>query len=74
MIYSWLDLLSGVNRRGLIGDLLSAGRAGLESGSPDRLASALAAWRDTAYADSSIQVDGSALHYLDEPASVPYPE
>ncbi|MGW4846173.1 hypothetical protein [Nocardia brasiliensis] len=65
-----------MNRRELLGDLLGAARAGLESGSPDRLASALAAWRDTAtaYADSSIQVDGSDLHYLDEPALVPYPD
>ncbi|WP_280406319.1 hypothetical protein [Nocardia brasiliensis] len=65
-----------MNRRELLGDLLVAGRAGLESGSPDRLASALAAWRDTAaaYADSSIQVDGSDLHYLDEPVSASYPD
>ncbi|RJO76766.1 hypothetical protein D5S18_10945 [Nocardia panacis] len=73
--FPWIELLPEDERPEFVADFLNQARAGLSLGRLDTLTTTLAAWRDTAtaYADPTIQVDGSDLHYLKEPVPVPNP-
>lgn len=73
--FPWIELLPEDQRPAFVADFLNNARGGLAVGRLARLTTVLAAWRDTAeaYADPRIHVDGSDLHYLDEPVPVPNP-
>ncbi|MFC8046441.1 hypothetical protein [Nocardia sp. NPDC057353] len=73
--FPWLELLPEPQRAEFVAEFLAVARGGLAVGKLGALTAVLAAWRETAaaHADSRIRVDGSDLHYLEEPVPVPDP-
>jgi hypothetical protein len=74
--FPWADLLPPHVRPEFVAEFLNVARACLSVGRFDRLTITLEAWKSTAeaYADPTVAIDASDLHYLDEPESVPDPQ
>lgn len=71
-VLPWTAALPEAQRLEFLDDCLAEIRA---PGRPSRLAATVAAWRDTAaaYVDPHVRVDGSDLHYLEEPVALGNP-
>ncbi|MEV0334577.1 hypothetical protein [Nocardia sp. NPDC050717] len=75
VVFPWLELLPETARIEFVGEFLAIARGGLSVGRVDRLSTTLESWKETAraYADPAIAIDGSDLHYLEDPEAAVAP-
>ncbi|MEU4315320.1 hypothetical protein [Nocardia sp. NPDC024068] len=73
--FPWADLLPAHVRPDFVSEFLRIARACFSVGRFDRLTLTLEAWKSTAeaYADPSVTVDATDLHYFEEPEAVSDP-